>query len=78
MDLGQSANPQAIEALLAVALDPEVDVILAASCGDSLAAVAVGICYFDRAWLDGMSATTRMELIEMLRHQAPELLAADD
>jgi hypothetical protein len=64
--------------ILAVARDPEVDVILAASCGESLAEVAVRICYFDRAWLDGMTALARMELIEMLRHQAPELLAADD
>jgi PBS lyase HEAT-like repeat len=40
-DLGQCRSPQAIEALLAVARDPEVDVILAASCGESLAEVAV-------------------------------------
>jgi hypothetical protein len=61
MDLGQSGSPQAIEALLAVARDPEVDVILAASCGGSLAEVAVRNCNFDRAWLDGMTATARME-----------------
>jgi hypothetical protein len=74
MYLGELGRQEAVEALLIVVRDPGADIILAASCGESLAEIALRNGKFDRTWLDGMVPTARMELIERLRHDAPDML----
>jgi hypothetical protein len=50
MDLGDSDDPRAIEALLAAGSDPNERDVVAASCGVSLAAIAVRTGNFDQSW----------------------------
>lgn len=64
MYFGQLGRREAVEALLTVARDPTADIVLAASCVESLAVIALREGEFDRTWLDRMVPTARMELIE--------------
>lgn len=74
IDLGESDDPRAIEALLRAGGDPHMDDMLRGSAGESLAQIAIRTGVFDPTWMDRLLEPARSELLGWLRADRPDLL----
>lgn len=72
MDLGDSDDPVALQALLDVSRDRHEHVMVLESVGESLAAIALRNSSFDRSWLDGMMTPAVRELTSALGLPPPD------
>ncbi len=72
MDLSSYDTPEVCAALLEVALDPETDEIIAASCGESLAEIWDTRGTIDIQSLDLLSGPARAEALNYLQAKHPE------
>jgi HEAT repeat protein len=75
IDLGESDDPLAAEALLTIARDPILDEMLHASAGESLGQIAVRTGRLDSSWTARLTPAARSEFLAIVRADRPDLLA---
>jgi hypothetical protein len=74
IDLGSSDDPRAIAALLEIGADrSEIDTVLA-SCGESLAQIAIRSGRLSRVWIASLAPAAANELVSTIRAERAELL----
>jgi hypothetical protein len=74
IDLGNADDPRAVAALLQVGADRGENETILASCGESLAQIAIRGGRFDRVWLELLTPIAVNEFVESVRAERPELL----
>ena len=74
IDLGEFDDPEALETLMEIAVDPQEDDIILASCGESIALIWLRTGKFDRNQLKRLVGSARVEAEVLLRNQRPKWL----
>lgn len=74
IDLGRSSDPDAIAVLLEVGSSADENVTILASCGESLAQIAVRAGSLDRTWAAQLAPAASHEFIATMRAERPDLL----
>lgn len=75
MDLGESSEPEALNALMAVATSVEESEVLQASAGESVAMIWLRSGLFRRELLDRLTPVARSEAEALIRRERPLWLA---
>lgn len=76
-DLGESDSDRALDALLCVGADADVDETILASCGESIGQIWVRRGLRDRESWDALQSATRIELQAYLKVSQPDWLDDD-
>jgi hypothetical protein len=74
IDLGSTDDPRAASALFQVGSRPDENETVLASCGESLAQIAIRTGHFDPAWPDQLAPSAARELLGTVRAERLELL----
>jgi len=74
IDLGKSDDDRAVEALLRFASDPDSEEMVAGSCGESLAGIAIRRGLSVRSWLSGLQPLARREIEVWVGADRPDLM----
>lgn len=75
IDLGFSDDPRVIDALLEVGSQIGDEEMVVASCGESVAQIAIRTGRFERSWREILAPAAARELIDGVRAERPELLS---